>query len=73
MVCPPTLSAATPVDASTTTFFLVRSRKCSSSVDLPVPAFPVIKICFWLVSRKSRIDWNSSFISVFIKCYFVFG
>ena len=34
---------ATPVGAKTATFFFVLWRKYSKSVDLPVPAFPVIK------------------------------
>src|SRR3954452_24388330 len=44
MVCPPTFSAATPVGAAMTTFFEVFQERCSSSVDLPVPARPVTKM-----------------------------
>ena len=47
MVCPLTLSAATPVGASTTTFLPsddAAVRMKSIKVDLPVPAPPVTKI-----------------------------
>ena len=45
IVCPPTFSAATPVGAQITTCFEVFQDRWFSSVDLPVPARPVTKMC----------------------------
>ena len=50
MVCPPTLSAATPVGAQIASVWLECHERYSSSVDLPVPARPVTKMCSRVVS-----------------------
>ena len=42
-VCPPTLTAAMPVGASTICFLAVLAVMCFRKVDLPVPALPVMK------------------------------
>jgi len=65
MVWPLILSAATPVGASATTFLAVMTRKYSSSVDLPVPARPVMKALLPVLSMTSRARRNCSFISMF--------
>src|SRR5262245_24277437 len=54
MVWPWTLTAATPVGASTTRRFLVVVRKCCSSVDFPVPARPVRKTCCRVCSQSCK-------------------
>jgi hypothetical protein len=54
MVCPRTFKAAIPVGAMTAIFFLVVSLKSWSKVDLPVPAFPVIKYDSLVCSSKAR-------------------
>ena len=56
MVCPPTLSAATPVGAQITICFCVCQFRWLSSVDLPVPARPVTNTC----SRVPSIAWNTA-------------
>jgi hypothetical protein len=56
MVCPPTLSAATPVGAQMTICLLVFQFKWLSSVDLPVPARPVTNTC----SRVPSMAWNTA-------------
>ena len=64
MVWPLILRAATPVGASATTFLAVMTRKYSSSVDLPVPARPVMKTLLPVLSMTSRARRNCSFISI---------
>ena len=56
IVCPSTLSAATPVGAHTAICFDVFHARCCSSVDLPVPARPVTNTC----SRVSSMSRNSA-------------
>ncbi len=56
MVCPPTLSAATPVGAQITICFCVCQLRWLSSVDLPVPARPVTNTC----SRVPSMAWNTA-------------
>ena len=53
IVWPPTLTAASPVGASTATSSVMRSRSPRRSVDLPVPARPVTKRCPSRARRKS--------------------
>src|SRR3989338_3002618 len=60
MVCPRTVTAATPVGASTTIFLEVCPRKYCRSVDLPVPALPVTKTGDGLFSRRSYAPLNCS-------------
>src|SRR3989338_3510014 len=60
MVCPRTLTAATPVGASTTIFLEVCSRKYCRSVDFPVPALPVTKTGDGVFSRRSYVALNCS-------------
>ena len=64
MVWPRTLRAATPVGARTTGVVRVFARKCSSSVDLPVPALPVTKRFRPPASMSSRARANSGLISI---------
>ncbi|GBE04374.1 hypothetical protein BMS3Abin09_01308 [bacterium BMS3Abin09] len=64
-VCPFTLTAATPVGASTAIFFLVVSLKYSRRVDLPVPALPVIKTLLSDLSITCRAWRKRSFSSIF--------
>ena len=54
MVCPPTFSAATPVGAQMTSGFAVFHDRWLSSVDLPVPARPVTKMCSRVFSIASK-------------------
>ena len=54
IVCPPTLSAATPVGAQITTCFEVFHDRWLSSVDLPVPARPVTKMFSCVVSMAAK-------------------
>ena len=54
MVWPPTLSAATPVGAQITSCLEVFQERYSSSVDLPVPARPVTKMCSRVVSIAAK-------------------
>ena len=56
IVCPSTLSAATPVGAQIAICFDVFHARCFSSVDLPVPARPVTKTC----SRVSSMSRNTA-------------
>ena len=53
MVWPPTLTAASPVGASTTISSVIIPRRQVSSVDLPVPARPVTNRWPSLSRRKS--------------------
>ena len=53
MVWPPTLTAASPVGASTTISSVIIPRRLVSSVDLPVPARPVTNRWPSLSRRKS--------------------
>src|SRR3989338_514538 len=70
MVCPFTFTAATPVGARTAKFFLLFSRNKCKSVDLPVPARPVKKICLSVFSIKSSAWANSSVILIFLLLIF---
>src|SRR5260370_34887109 len=60
MVTPPALTAATPVGATTTTFFCVRSTSLFSSVVLPVPALPVTKQCLRVCRANCSASSNSA-------------
>ena len=62
MVCPPTLRAATPVGAAITICLLVCQDRWFSSVDLPVPARPVMKTFCRVPSmaaNTSACSWDS--------------
>src|SRR3990167_7549168 len=65
IVWPPTFSAATPVGASTTTFFFEFSFKYFKKVDLPVPARPVMKTLPFDFSSKLNAFSNPSLNSIF--------
>jgi hypothetical protein len=54
MVCPPTFSAATPVGAQINTCLEVFQARWFSSVDFPVPARPVTKMCSRVFSMASK-------------------
>ena len=60
IVCPPTFSAATPVGAVMTMFFEVRAARWFRSVDLPVPARPVMKRWSRVFSMRSKSTRCSS-------------
>src|SRR5262249_40148995 len=60
MVWPPTLTAASPVGATTTILASIRSLRHLRSVDLPVPARPVTNRCPLPSRRKSCAARNSS-------------
>ena len=64
-VWPRTLRAATPVGASTAMRLSVCSRQSSRSVDLPVPALPVMKTWRDVPSMVSRARRKPGLISIF--------
>src|SRR2546423_1846001 len=62
MVTPPALIAATPVGATTTTFFCAAEASRFSNVVLPVPAFPVRKKCLRVCRANCSASSNSGLV-----------
>src|SRR5690606_25070855 len=65
IVTPPAFRAAMPVGATTTNGLWVRAPRFFRNVVLPVPAFPVRKICAHVLlmnrtARSGMLSWSTS-------------